>query len=92
MAQARLEVYVSEGCWVCQESFRLVAEITPQFPGIDIALIDLSDQRLPDHVFAVPTYVLNGRTIYLGNPTQEELIRKLATIQQPSLAELSAEE
>ncbi len=72
-----LDVYISEECWVCNETRRIVAEITPKFPDLDIELRDVEDDRCPSTVFATPTYVLDGRTIYLGNPTREELTQKL---------------
>ncbi len=31
----------------------------------------------PDAVVAVPTYVLNGRVVWLGNPYPEELFARL---------------
>lgn len=73
----KLDVYVSEECWVCDETRRIVADITPKFPDLDIELRDVKDGRCPSMVFATPTYVLDGRTIYLGNPTREELVQKL---------------
>jgi hypothetical protein len=44
---------------------------------MEIEVRDVNDQRRPNQVFATPTYILDGRTIYLGNPTQEELAQKL---------------
>ena len=79
---AKLDVYITDGCWSCEEALRIVADITPQFPEVEIELRDMSDERRPSHVFATPTYVLNGRTIYLGNPTREELGQKLEAIKQ----------
>ena len=55
----------------------MVAEISPQVSHVEIELRDISDGCCPDSVFATPTYVLDGRTIYLGNPTLEELLAKL---------------
>lgn len=74
---SELHVYVANDCWSCDEARRIVAEVTPLFPHIDIELRDVSDGRRPNQVFATPTYILNGRTIFLGNPTREELIQKL---------------
>lgn len=74
-----LEVYISDECWSCQETRRIVGVIAPRFPAVRIELRDLSDGRRPSSVFATPTYVLDGQTVYLGNPTEEELGRKLAT-------------
>lgn len=73
----RLDVYVAEHCWSCEETRRIVADIAPQFPEVDIVLRDVNDQAKPSNVFATPTYILDGRTIFLGNPTREELKQKL---------------
>ena len=72
-----LHVYISEDCWSCAEAKRIVAEVKPLFPKVEIELRDVSDQRRPSQVFATPTYLLNGKTIFLGNPTHEELTQKL---------------
>ncbi len=80
----KLQVYVNEDCWTCDESRRIVADIAPQFPGITIELLDLSSTEYPEHVFAVPTFVLNGRVISLGNPYRDELRRKIQdTLDKP---------
>ena len=54
-----------------------MAEIKPLFPNMEIELRDVKDERRPSQVFATPTYILNGRTLFLGNPTQKELAQKL---------------
>ena len=74
---SKLHIYVSETCWACKEARNIAADIKPQFPDMEIELRDLGDDRRPSRVFATPTYVLDGRTIYLGNPTREELVQKL---------------
>ena len=73
----KLEIYVSETCWACEEAKRIIADLAPQYPDFAIELRDVSDERKPSHVFATPTYILDGRTIFLGNPTREELKNKL---------------
>ena len=74
---SELHVYVTEDCWSCAEARRIVAEMKPLFPNMEIELRDVSDKRRPRQVFATPTYILNGQTLYLGNPTREELAQKL---------------
>ena len=81
MSMANLDVYISETCWSCDEAKQIVAEMRPLFPSIAIELRDISDERRPSSVFATPTYVLNGSTIFLGNPTREQLQEKLAKAQ-----------
>jgi glutaredoxin len=78
---AKLEIYVADDCWACEETRRLVAEIEPLYPNVEIKLRDVADEHKPDSVFATPTYVLDGRTIFLGNPTQEQLEQKLLAAQ-----------
>lgn len=72
-----LEVYVKEECWSCAESRRIVAEVAHQFPGLGIKLIDINGSSRPQHIFAAPTYVLDGRIISLGNPYRDDLRRLL---------------
>jgi glutaredoxin len=76
MTTPTLHVYIADDCWSCHETRRIVADIMPQFPEVHIELRDMSQDK-PDDVFAVPTYMLNGRVISLGNPTREELRQKL---------------
>jgi glutaredoxin len=76
-AVTKLDIYVADDCWACEETRRIAAEIEPLYPNVDIELRDLADECKPESVFATPTYVLDGRTIFLGNPTRKELEQKL---------------
>lgn len=80
MTTPTLHVYIADDCWSCRETRRILADVAVQFPDIQVELRDLSQEK-PDDVFAVPTYVLNGRVISLGNPTRKELHQKLAAVQ-----------
>ncbi len=44
-----------------------------------LELIDLDQEGSQnlDNVFSVPTYLLNGRTFSLGNPTPDELFSRI---------------
>jgi hypothetical protein len=81
MTKQTLHVYIADDCWSCQETRRIVADVADRFPEIHVEMRDM-DLGKPDDVFAVPTYVLNGRVISLGNPTREELVQKLAAVQE----------
>ncbi|MCA1593288.1 MAG: hypothetical protein LC754_11705 [Acidobacteria bacterium] len=54
---------------------RLADEVGMRFARINLELINLEAEgsRNVDDVFSVPTYVLDGRTLSLGNPTPDEL-------------------
>ncbi len=78
VSRPRLEVYVSSHCRTCDEAQRLAREAATRFPSVNVRLIDLDDGGpVPDEVVAVPTYVMDGRVVWLGNPAPEELFARL---------------
>jgi glutaredoxin len=74
----RLEIYVASDCDNCEEALR-IAELAREVDGIDVAVIDLdeADQTVPLRVVAVPTYLLDGRIVSLGNPYRDEFLTQL---------------
>lgn len=80
VVRPRLEVYVSSHCGGCGEAVRLAREAAARFPGVDVRLVDLDDGgTMPQVVVAVPTYVMDGRVVWLGNPAPEDLYARLRT-------------
>ena len=77
----QLNVYVSEDCWSCTETREIVSEMRVQFPDVEISLYDTDADLWPNDIFAVPTYMLDGRIISLGNPTRQHLQNKLEAAQ-----------
>lgn len=75
-----LTVYIADDCWSCHETQRILDDVVPQFPDLLLNLVNTTQQPLPDHVFAVPTYLLNDKIISLGNPTREALQKRLASV------------
>ena len=71
-----LQVYIADDCPSCQETIELVVLLRQTFPNLQIDLLNLGnpDTIYPDSVFATPTFALNGRTIFLGNPSPAEVI------------------
>ncbi len=75
-----LTVYTAADCWTCAETERLLALVAAQFPDLRLQRVDAGQAPLPEDVFAVPTYLLDGKIISLGNPTQEALQQRLAAL------------
>ena len=75
----RLEVYIGRHCPNCDEALALADEAATRFPDLLVRVIDLDFEPgpPPESVVAVPTFVLDGRTISLGNPYPEELFARL---------------
>lgn len=75
-----LTVYISDDCWSCEETHRILDEVRPQFPALTVELVNTQQEPMPEGVFAVPTYLLNGKVISLGNPNRTILTQKLAQL------------
>lgn len=73
----KLDIYISDGCWACQEANHLAEAVSLRVPGATVELRDINASPRPEKVFATPTYVLDGRIIFLGNPSLEELLAAL---------------
>lgn len=60
----------------------IAAEITQRFPQIIAEIVNLEDPctAKPETVFAVPTYLLDGHVVSLGNPYREHLFARIAEV------------
>lgn len=80
--KAELDIYIQKDCLNCDVAEQLAQVVQDSLPEVAVRLIDLThpNTERPEHVFAVPTYVLNGQTYSLGNPDQLELLARLQDI------------
>lgn len=77
-----LEIYVAKHCFGYKEAARLVGEIGQSLPGLQVkmTLVDeVAGGDLPD-IPATPSYFLDGRLLFLGNPRLEELVAKITSL------------
>jgi hypothetical protein len=74
--QIKLEVYVDQACPGCDYARGLAEQVRERMPEVDVVVVDLSKPQAnrPEEVFAVPTYLLDGKTLSLGNPGLEQLL------------------
>lgn len=81
-AQHQLQVYVTSECFSCEEAVLIAADICLRFPQIITEIVNLGDPcaSKPESVFAVPTYVLDGKVLSLGNPYREQLFAKITGV------------
>jgi hypothetical protein len=72
------EVVVAPHCFGCERALGLVAEVQQRFPGLVVRVVELKESSPPrPGVVAVPTYLLGGKVLFIGNPTLEALQRAL---------------
>ncbi|MCA1598887.1 MAG: hypothetical protein LC769_07680 [Chloroflexi bacterium] len=76
-----LEIVITPHCFGCARARTLAATIAAHDPALDVRVVDLSepDVQAPPGLVAVPSYVLNGRILFIGNPTQATLAAALRT-------------
>lgn len=82
---ATLTVCVATHCAGCAEARRLAELVRARYTGLEVEIVDLDARPAsrPPNVFAVPSYLLDGRLVSLGNPRVEDLIAVLdATLLQ----------
>jgi hypothetical protein len=74
----RLEIFIASHCDNCQEA-RHIAETARSVEGLEVCGINLDSAPLPasPSIVAVPTYVLEGRVVSLGNPSREAFLAML---------------
>jgi hypothetical protein len=79
--QPKLDIYIDHGCQGCERAIRIAQLVQENLPEVTVNLFELSklDGSLPEFIFAVPTYVLNGKTFSLGNPDETVLLAQLHT-------------
>ena len=73
MDAKRLTVWVSRHCPSCPEALVIANRLRHRYPSIEVKTLDVEEQPPDDEVFAVPTYILDGRVVFLGNPTDEQV-------------------
>jgi hypothetical protein len=75
-----LEVFVSSHCFACKDSFSIAEDIRARYPEIRVWIRNIDGSAPHPEVFATPTYVLNGSTLWLGNPTEQEIERAFGPV------------
>lgn len=74
-----LRIYMARHCLTSPETVRLAEEVRRQFANVHVELIDFDDEgvRNSDDIRTAPTYVLDGKVLYKGNPVDRDLFRSL---------------
>lgn len=77
--QSQLQVYFDSNCSTATFTQELITSVRILRPELSIEVVDInkSEVHKPDSVYAIPAYLLNGKTIFLGNPTRIALIERL---------------
>ncbi len=82
--RSRLLVVVSAECTECRRATRIAAEFGEQAPHVDVRVVDITHEPVPDGVILVgtPMYIddtTEPTVLSLGNPAPAELARHYGT-------------
>jgi alkyl hydroperoxide reductase subunit AhpF len=71
-----IEIYIDQSCPGCEQAMRIANQIHLHVPDVEVRILDLArpDIMKPVTVFAVPTYLMDGKVLSLGNPDIDELL------------------
>ena len=76
-----LQVYIEAGCAQCERAVELAREVDDDYSELAVRLIDIAGAApRPEDVFAVPTFMLNGRVFSLGNPRRGQLREEIEAL------------
>jgi len=75
-----LEVYVTPHCEACEHARELAAQAASEFIDVDVSIVNMAEIEVPQPAgaFAVPSFVLDGVIVSLGNPSWKRLRALLA--------------
>jgi hypothetical protein len=78
----RLSLYITSDCFSCQESVSIISEVAKRFPELITEVVNLENAGAvkPDEVFAVPTYLMDGKMLFMGNPYLETMISSIRDV------------
>jgi len=77
-----LRVYIARHCPASTYSIELAQQVAALFPLAEVLVTDVDDagwgtEQERQAILFTPSYFLNGRPIYWGNPAREDLVRRL---------------
>jgi hypothetical protein len=72
-----LTVFVSEHCFNCKESLLIADQIRRQYPHVRVTVFNIDNHKPHADIFAVPTYTVDDKIAFLGNPTDQQICELL---------------
>ncbi len=69
----RFVVYVSDHCPTCPDALVVAEDVRTRYPSVKVEIFNVDRKKPRAEVFAVPTYMLDDRIAFLGNPTDQQI-------------------
>lgn len=77
-----LRIYVSAHCRGCNTALQLAEQVRAQRPDVPLAVVDVDDPAadVPRKVIGTPIYTWNDRVVFMGNPSEAELMGRVGAL------------
>jgi len=76
-----IEIFIApDGCPSCGKAQRLVRQIAPDYPGVEVReihILDAPDRVVEYGVFSTPFIVIDGKVEFVGVPRETDLRNRL---------------
>jgi hypothetical protein len=84
MVNPMLRIYVAEDCHGSRVAVRLADMLRAQHPEVRLEVVDIgnADAVVPAHIFGTPMYTWHAQVIFMGNPSEAELLERIRTLHE----------
>jgi glutaredoxin len=78
-----IEIFIApDGCPSCGKAQRLVQQVAPDYPGVEVReihILDAPERVVAYGVFSTPFIVIDGKVEFVGVPRESDLRERLNT-------------
>jgi len=91
LEQFMLRVYVSAHCLACRTAIQRAERLEALRPEVPVTVVDVEapDAVVPRKVIGTPIYMWNDRVVFMGNPSEQELLDRVTVLHYDSERERS---
>ena len=84
-----LRIYVSAHCVGCATARWLAEWVQTQRPDVPLMVVDVDDPQahVPRNIIGTPIYTWNDRVVFMGNPSEQELLERVTELSHGSESE-----
>ena len=77
-----LRIYVSAHCLGCNTAIQRAERLQALRPEVPVTVVDVEapDADVPGKVIGTPIYTWNDRVVFMGNPSEQELLDRVTVL------------
>jgi hypothetical protein len=77
-----LRIYISTHCVGCETAVQRAERLRALRPDLPVTVVDVDapDAEIPPQIIGTPIYTWHDRVVFLGNPSEHDLLERVATL------------